>query len=103
MMNPICKYTEQDLLDLPLGLSQRVQLILAGSKLFVIILICIRIDNLVFKLQWQLLISENLVTVEKVLKTSIVDFISFGLSVDEIEHLKTAVSDYVPSATYMSG
>ncbi|XP_031640062.1 DNA repair protein XRCC3 homolog isoform X2 [Contarinia nasturtii] len=74
-MNSGYIYQEQDLLDLSLNIPDRIQLILAGK---------------------------NVTTVEKVLKTSNIELMSFGLTDDEVDALKTAVSSIVPSATYMT-
>lgn len=50
-----------------------------------------------------MLISENLTTADKVLKTSNIDFISFGLDEEEVDQLKTFVASIVPCATYITG
>lgn len=46
---------------------------------------------------------ENLTSIEKVLKSSSVDLISFGLTFEEIESLKSSVSVYVQKGDYLTG
>lgn len=93
------KYKEPDLLAHLFNLPETLQHILASSEFWVIF-------NLKISITYTLKsnnILENLKSIEDVLKTSNIDLISFELTPDQVELLKSSVSQRVASATFLTG
>lgn len=99
-----CSYKEQDVLDLSTNIPESILLILAGSKLNQLLFLhSIKLTNELNSISLFILFLENLITIEKVLKTSKIDLISYGLTEEEADMVKAAVSVNVPCTTFLSG
>lgn len=87
------------LLDALKNLPERIQHILITSEYDTLQDLGCQMNNNFYRFNFK----GNLRSVEKVLKTSNIDFIQFGLNEHEIDLLKSAVSAKVACASYMTG